>query len=384
MIQDLSIQDPDFSAEGGQVEVKLIRSLALGGKRSAEIQLLLNSQANGKADYESLALTLADLSVPEERARRSFELLSAHQNRLQRRLGRHVGIKTAALDYLENLETALHLQEDEQALTYNQLAQMAFYDHLTGLPNFRAFSSRFSDEMRRAGRYRHLVSLVMLDIDFFKKFNDSFGHPAGNRALEHLAAILSSQVRDTDVVGRYGGEEFALLLPETTKREALELAERVRRAVESSPVDLEEAGPQRLTVSLGLATFPRDARGEEALLAGADAALYQSKKEGRNRVTEFRPDGSIQLRFQPGHPESTQSLHVVGDFNDWERDADPMQRQADNSFSIRLALAPGRYEYKFVVNGEWFVADPNCPDSVDDGYGGRNSVMHVSENPPEA
>ncbi|MCY3023552.1 MAG: hypothetical protein NTW87_31615, partial [Planctomycetota bacterium] len=121
---------PDFNAEGREIEVRLLRALAMGGKRSVEIQLLLDSQRADQSGYQALALMLADLSVPEGRAQATFEGLRAHQHRMSQTLGRAVGIKTAAMDYLEHIERALNLKDEEHALTYTQLAQMAFQDQL--------------------------------------------------------------------------------------------------------------------------------------------------------------------------------------------------------------------------------------------------------------
>jgi diguanylate cyclase (GGDEF)-like protein len=370
-------QELDYVEEGRKMDLKLLRGLALGGRRSNEIQLLLDSQADGQADYQALALALADYSAPEKKARATFSLLRRHQENLSARLGRPLGIRAAALDLLENLERALDLPE-EQVLTYNQLHQMAFHDHLTGLSNFRYFTLRYSEEVKRAGRYRHLLSLVMIDIDHFKSFNDRFGHPAGNFALEHLSRLLGAELRDTDLAGRYGGEEFAIILPETSKQEALRMAERLRVRMESSPVPLNDDGPQRLTISLGVATYPRDAHDPESLLAGADAALYAAKKAGRNRVEAFIPTTGVDLVFAPSNPGSVQQVHVVGDFNNWTPSADPLWLQEGGSWRLHLALAPGRYEYKYVLNSDWYMADPACAETVQDGYGGRNSVLRVA------
>jgi len=369
--------EPDYKQEGGEVEVKLLRAMALGGIRSVEMQLLLDSQTDEHANYQALALLLSDLSVPEARARATFERLRAHQARMCEAVGRPVGIKSAAMDYLENVEWALNLRDDEHALTYAQLAQMAFQDQLSGLANYRYFMRRLNEEIKRADRYRRLLSLLMLDLDRFKEFNDLHGHLAGNRALEHLAGVLKSEARETDLPARYGGEEFAVLMPETAKHDAGALAERIRAKVENSPVMLPEAGAQRLTASLGLATYPRDAKDGEALLTSADQALYLAKAAGRNRVSLFIPVSVARFEYRPDNPSAAQSIAVVGDFNDWNNHVDPMRRAMDGRFAAVLNLAPGRYEYKFVINDEWYITDPSCAEFEHDGYGGRNSVLTV-------
>lgn len=371
--------DPDFKSEGHEVEVKLLRALAMGGKRSVEIQLLLDSQAGAKADFQQLALVLADLSVPETLAKATFERLSAHQSRLRTTLGRPVGIKTAVMDYLENIERFYNLKEEEYVLSYAQLAEMAFQDQLTGMANFRYFQMRFSQEIKRADRYGHLLSLAMVDIDYFKRFNDEHGHLAGNKALEHVAAILRTEIRDTDIAARYGGEEFALLFPETTKNEALVLTERIRAQVAKSAVLLPDASPEIVTISLGLATYPRDAHSADAVLAAADEALYLSKNRGRNQVNVFTPASSAAFSYSPSDPGAAHSIAVVGDFNGWNKTADLMAEESSGKFSLTLRLAPGRYSYKFVINNEWYIPDPLCNRFVHDGYGGKNSILNVNE-----
>jgi diguanylate cyclase (GGDEF)-like protein len=368
---------PDYKLEGRDVEIKLIRALALGGKRSVEIQLLLDSQIGEKANFQALSLVLADLSVPEKRARVTFEKLRAHQIRLREALGRFVGIKAAAMDYLENVELALGLRDDESALTYSQLAQMAFQDQLSGLANFRYFTTRFNEEIKRAERYKQLLSILMIDLDRFKKFNDTHGHLAGNKALEHVAAILKAGVRETDLVARYGGEEFAVILPQTGKHDALTLAEELRRRIETKPVEIPDTGPVALSASLGLATFPRDARSAEALVAGADIALYSAKKAGRNRVTTFLPPTIARFSYAPNRADAAETISVVGDFNGWQKDIDEMQPVPSGGFILDLNLVPGRYAYKFVINGEFYVTDPLCRSFAHDGYGGRNSILVV-------
>ena len=378
----MSNPTPDFASIGREMDLTLLRAIALGGKGSTDIHFLLDSLKVGQADYQALALTVANVSVTENAAWRTFEAVSAHQNAMSTKLERSIGLKTAALDLLENVESVLKLEDGEKALSYFQLEQMAFYDQLTGLHNYRFFGTRIDEELRRARRYRHQLSLVMLDIDHFKKFNDTHGHPGGNVALAHLAGIFKETARETDIVTRYGGEEFAIILPETTKRLAMETAARIRGNIEASPVRLDDGSHHRVTVSLGVATFPRDAWSLEALIEGADAALYQSKKAGRNRVTAFQPPFSASFRYRPEAGAHVERVSVVGNFNGWDALADPMHPQEDGSFTGKLHLIPGTYEYKYVINGENWIADPASGEYISDGYWGQNSMLHVKK--PEA
>lgn len=372
----MDIKDIDFAVEGRALDLDLLRGVALGGKRSQELDLLVNSQERDDADYQSLALLTANLSVSEESAQTTFESLRSHQERMEARLGRAVGLKTAALDLVENIELALKIEDDVVQPSYWQLEQMAYRDQLTGLRNFRFFSSRMPEELQRAKRYRHQLSLVMFDIDHFKKFNDTHGHQAGNVALQHLARVVDETVRETDIVARYGGEEFALILPETTKRLAHEMASRVRANVESNPVRLGEHH-HRITVSAGVATFPRDAYTWQSLVECADKGLYLSKQAGRNRVTVYAPDSTVIFRYRPDPGEKVERCGVVGTFNGWDVQADPMNAQEDGSFWVKVGLIPGTYEYKFVLNQDKWIADPAAAEAISDGYWGHNSILHV-------
>ena len=161
-----------------------------------------------------------------------------------------------------------------------QLETQSATDSLTGLKNRRVFQSRLDEEFALAQRLNSLMSLVMLDVDSFKHFNDSFGHPAGDEALRAVAQILQKIGRTYDVVARYGGEEFALILPATGREGALVIAERCRRDIQSA------VWPHRaVTASVGAATLSADMVSSLDLLTKADKALYQSKQGGRNRIS---------------------------------------------------------------------------------------------------
>jgi diguanylate cyclase (GGDEF)-like protein len=144
---------------------------------------------------------------------------------------------------------------------------------------------RIREEISRSNRFGHAFSLLMIDIDAFKKLNDRFGHPKGDQTLHALGALMRSMSREGDVPCRVGGEEFAFILPETIKADALSFAERFRRGVEASIMAPDGSYP--LTVSIGLAAFPEDGKSTEEIVWAADEALYTSKRGGRNRVTVY-------------------------------------------------------------------------------------------------
>ncbi len=168
-----------------------------------------------------------------------------------------------------------------------QLRALAVTDGLTGVYNYRYFRQYLAQEIRRAERHQLAVSLAMLDIDFFKRFNDAHGHLAGDEVLRIVARLMKGHTRAIDVVARYGGEEFAIILPETNKAEARIVAEKVRRLVENFPFPQSNRKSQvHLTVSVGVATFNDDARSADSLIHVADQRLYRAKAEGRNRVVD--------------------------------------------------------------------------------------------------
>ncbi|HEY5506787.1 MAG TPA: GGDEF domain-containing protein [Coriobacteriia bacterium] len=173
----------------------------------------------------------------------------------------------------------------ENSELYKLTKRMAITDELTGLNNYRFMLQRLDDEIERARRFGRNLSLLMLDADDFKLHNDTHGHVAGDAALSELAVAMQHAVRDIDVVCRYGGEEFAILLPETDADGAFVAAEKVREAVANHQFpDADGRKTERLTVSIGLSTFPRPAADREELLRQADDALYVAKRSGRNRV----------------------------------------------------------------------------------------------------
>ena len=159
-------------------------------------------------------------------------------------------------------------------------------DELTGLLNMRGFSIAANRLFAQALRYRRAASLLMIDSDNLKTVNDTHGHEAGNRLLRQLTRLVQAELRYTDVLARYGGDEFVVLLPETPAKGAMEVANRIRDAVAGTPLDAE--GPRiACTVSIGIASHPEDGGTLDALLSRADRAMYQAKQAGRNRVAAF-------------------------------------------------------------------------------------------------
>jgi len=220
-----------------------------------------------------------DLRLAVENLLRQFRLDRQNQQLLE-----DLAVRNSELERLNHsLEQAVGRRTRELAEANARLAQLAVTDGLTGLYNHRHFHERLALEVERLGRNGLPLALFMIDVDHFKKYNDDNGHPAGDEVLRQLARLLADGRRVNDFVARYGGEEFAVVLVDTPKLVAYQLAEKLReRVAEHSFPAPREGG--KLTVSVGIAAIPDDANDAEGLVRAADAALYQAKGAGRNRV----------------------------------------------------------------------------------------------------
>ena len=186
----------------------------------------------------------------------------------------------------------------DNARLHAEVKRMALTDVISGLANRRAFDEKLEAELIRASRYHHPLSLIILDLDSFKEYNDRWGHPAGDVRLREIADLLRLNVRDPDLAARYGGEEFAVILPNTSKLGAIRLAERLRQsAEESAPRTNGSSGALAgYTISLGVATFPDDAMAIEELLLMADNAELMAKRLGKNQVYAANSSNKVQNR----------------------------------------------------------------------------------------
>ena len=176
----------------------------------------------------------------------------------------------------------------QNAQLHQEIKGLSITDCLTDLYNFRYLQERLEEETKRAQRFRRPLALIMADIDHFKEFNDIYGHPEGNKVLKVLANILKDNVREIDIVGRYGGEEFIIILPEADREEAQKIAERIRIKVEEYSFQNKEDrlnNPNRkITLSLGITSCFQESISPQNLIYKVDQALYQAKRKGRNRV----------------------------------------------------------------------------------------------------
>ena len=191
--------------------------------------------------------------------------------------------RAALRRWAEELEAESRQLEHTVEERNQELREKAATDFLTGLPNRRQFLARAEQEIARARRYGHALSLLMIDIDHFKSINDGFGHPAGDRAIIAVGRHCADACRSSDLAGRLGGEEFAMLLPEAGNAEAQAVAERLRLGVRALQVE-EEGRPIPVRVGIGVASLVQEDAGPDTLLARADRALYAAKNAGRDCV----------------------------------------------------------------------------------------------------
>jgi len=226
-----------------------------GEHPAAPRSLLVARLATKGRPSGAIAVASAEERAYPERTAKTFEMIARQAN--------------IAIDY---------------ARLYERTKQLSITDGLTTLYNHRYFQDALRRESERSVRHATPLALALLDIDHFKRFNDTYGHQQGDEVLRQLARVLRAQVRSLDIVARYGGEEFAVIMPDAGAEVALRVAERLRSAVESHPVP-GPSGPLSVTISVGLTTVPDPAIGSPAaLIAAADRALYRAKENGRNRV----------------------------------------------------------------------------------------------------
>jgi diguanylate cyclase (GGDEF)-like protein len=242
----------------------------------------------GDEVYSVLLHTAVHLDFGTRAARRHFYAVIAHWRKLCADLGRDVDFRVALLDYFLAINKRIRNPKILEIRIYEKTRQETEIDDLTRLHNFRYFNKALDLEVCRSQRYHSPLSLVLFDADNFKCYNDTNGHLAGNKALKRLATLIRRTVREVDVAARFGGEEFALLLPETNKQGAFTIADRIRRLVEQARFVNGKAQPNgRFTVSAGVATLHVDADNGASLIRKADQALYMAKGRGKNQVALY-------------------------------------------------------------------------------------------------
>ena len=225
---------------------------------------------------------------PKEAARYWQEIVDHHRT-LSVSLGRSVSLSVAVCDYFALNGNGVRFPKLIDVHEFEAMHSETQFDFLTGLHNRQTLELAMSQEFSRAERYHRKLSVLFLDLDSFKEINDQYGHLAGDRMLQHIGRILGQNKRSVDIAARYGGDEFVMLLPDTDKKDALALAERIRLEINQEIVAV-DGREVRLTVSGGIATYPDDALSDKGVFKCADNALYQAKHVGKNIVLLHEPE----------------------------------------------------------------------------------------------
>jgi diguanylate cyclase (GGDEF)-like protein len=286
---------------GSEIAERIIALLEEGSTDPGEWERRMKrlERSRGTSVYVVLIFVLTHLDFTPARAREHWGRVLRQWRKLNQTLSPPVDLRVAVLHYFIRTQKKLRNPAIVELRILRRTQDSVVTDELTRLHNFRYFQERLPTEVRRAEREGKPLTLLMVDIDDFKAFNDTRGHLAGNVALRRVAATLKRAVRDTDDVARYGGEEFAILLPATPKLGALKAAEKVCRTVERARIGEGDAPHEKpLTVSIGLASLPGDAADVDTLIDRADRALYVAKSQGKNCVRPFSDERREHSRLE--------------------------------------------------------------------------------------
>lgn len=273
------------AAQRPAIDLRMVLALAGTRELNAREQQVMDKlrQERGESLYADMLYALTRKNFPSRQAKTVWADISHHRINLERLLGRDPGVVVAAHDYLSNVSGLLRGAGLIEENKFNALATVASRDGLTGLYDKATFTRMLQEELNRQARHSRVCTLIIADIDYFKRLNDTHGHADGDLVLQQVADIFARIVRGTDTAGRFGGEEFGVILPETDAKAGAILAERLRTAIENHF----SGSGYAVTMSFGVAcAVPEGKAGvvADTLIRAADAALYAAKHAGRNCV----------------------------------------------------------------------------------------------------
>ena len=243
--------------------------------------------------YSNLLDLFVHLLIEEEEAKQHWNSIFEHYDQICNKLERDVGLRLAIFDYFININKSLESPFLVEIKMFKEAEHHAIFDPLTSLFNRRYFQINVIKEIRRAIRYNKDLCIFLLDIDDFKKINDTYGHLFGDETLKKFAAFLKFMSREEDILCRFGGEEFIIILPETTATGALNYANRIRKAMKKDAFFKQH----RITFSGGVAPYPYGGNSASQLIANADASLYDAKLAGKDQVFVSKVENRGLYRF---------------------------------------------------------------------------------------
>ena len=256
----------------------------------------------GKALFSQLLFAVSHQCFPEEQAEAKWFSILRHKYELSEKLGRNVGIAVAALDYLSNLEHDIASPVIISKPSMDAIVRMAVEDPLTKVANRATILVRLEGEIHRCRRHGTPCSLLLLDIDDFSRINDTLGHDSGDTAIRDFAAVVTQSLREVDLCGRFGGDEFMVLLPDTAAADAVRVAERMLQHLRQG-----WSNQTGMTCSVGAASCPDHGWTAAGILYASDQALLEAKRRGKNRVVLFEKEA----RNSPCQPEEDNARATV-------------------------------------------------------------------------
>ncbi len=227
------------------------------------------------------------LEMRRQRREKGINVPPRYETTMKRKDGRLIDVEAnvTIINYQGTLATLAVINDiTDRKFQEDQIRYLATHDGLTGLNNHREFYRRFREEVERSTRYQRTFCLLMADLDHFKNINDTYGHPVGDDVLRTVAQLLNDDIRNVDIIARYGGEEISIIMPEIGKQTAIFIAERLRKKVEEIWITIPNGKKVQVTISIGVAVFPEDAEDGDSLIQKADQCLYAAKRAGRNKV----------------------------------------------------------------------------------------------------
>lgn len=286
---------------------------SLGSNEDGSLNSIASlAKKEGEQVYNTLLNVLTQLEFSPEDAKKNWNRIVEHKKELEAKLGHTISLMTAVCYYFSDVEKNINTPAIIELKMLEETKKQSHSDGLTGLFNRRYFDEALQGEMNRVQRYNGCFSVFFIDLDNFKKLNDTYGHQAGDLTLKVVADILQTMKRTEDTACRYGGEELVLILPETKKMNALVIAERIRKKVEETGLEF-EGKKFNVTLSGGIASYPADGKEARELVHAADVALYQAKESGRNRIFVHDLEKRHYLRI--GISEEVQVQSVTENLN---------------------------------------------------------------------